>query len=184
MFQDKVGCFLLTLNSFFGFFLICHPLRRFSFRRAIANRLPDAVSQLLQNSLYLLGCLCLIAVSSPWFLLVLLPIGVVFHRLHQYFRATTREVKRIESISRSPIFSSFGETLSGLSTIRAFGLQRSFADAHRRLVAANNRSFFVSWMSSRWLALRLDYVSALVLVTSSLLAVALRDQARVSYGGQ
>ncbi len=107
---------------------------------------------------------------------MLLPIGVVFHRLHQYFRATTREVKRIESISRSPIFSSFGETLSGLSTIRAFGLQRSFADAHRRLVAANNRSFFVSWMSSRWLALRLDYVSALVLVTSSLLAVALRDQ--------
>ena len=115
---------------------------------------------------------------------MLLPIGVVFHRLHQYFRATTREVKRIESISRSPIFSSFGETLSGLSTIRAFGLQRAFADAHRRLVAANNRSFFVSWMSSRWLALRLDYVSALVLVTSSLLAVALRDQARGRMAGQ
>jgi ATP-binding cassette subfamily C (CFTR/MRP) protein 1 len=44
-----------------------------------------------------------------------------------YYLATSRELKRLDSTSRAPIFSWFGESLTGLSTIRAFGQMERFS---------------------------------------------------------
>jgi hypothetical protein len=45
---------------------------------------------------------------------------LVFGVCRNYFRAVTLELKRLDAVSRSPIYSHFSQTLNGLSVIRAF----------------------------------------------------------------
>jgi ABC-type multidrug transport system fused ATPase/permease subunit len=80
---------------------------------------PDLFAQFLQHSMNLLGGLVLSVVSTPYFLCVIAPVFFVFARLQTYFRLSSRELKRLEGVTRSPIFSMFSESLLGLATIRA-----------------------------------------------------------------
>ena len=48
--------------------------------------------------------------------------------LQRYYQHTSREVRRLNSISRSPVYSGFTEALDGAASIRAFGLQWRFAE--------------------------------------------------------
>ncbi len=61
-------------------------------------------------------------------ILVAIVIGYLYLRLSQSYLLCSRELRRLESNSRSPIFSQYGETLSGLSTIRAFSAEQRFLD--------------------------------------------------------
>ena len=90
----------------------------------------------------------------------------------RYYLATSRELKRIDAVSRSPIFAWFGESLGGLSTIRAFGQQRIFSANIARLVDANQECYVLSVGVNRWLAIRLELLGATIILTTSLLALA------------
>ena len=62
-------------------------------------------------------------IASP-LLLLLIPILIVFYyRLAQMYRHSSREIKRMESITNSFVASQFSETVDGLATIRSFGCQ-------------------------------------------------------------
>jgi ABC-type multidrug transport system fused ATPase/permease subunit len=64
------------------------------------------------------------------FLLILLPLWLIYRKLQFYYRSTSREVRRLDSVARSPIYSSFTETLDGSSTIRAFQKEVCFFFHH------------------------------------------------------
>ena len=66
---------------------------------------------------------------TPAFLLFVLPLGYVYFKVQDFYRNSSRELKRLEAVSKSPIFSHFSETLNGLSTIRAFNTQASLANS-------------------------------------------------------
>ena len=68
----------------------------------------------------------MIVVVTPLSLLALVPIAVVYVRTQRYYIRSFREVSRLDSLSRSPIYALFGETLHGLSTIRAFQAQSRY----------------------------------------------------------
>ena len=70
-----------------------------------------------------------------------------------------RQLKRMESASKSPIFSHFSETLTGVSTIRAYGMQHNFIRKMENFVDENLLYYFPNNISNRWLALRLEFVS-------------------------
>jgi len=61
---------------------------------------------------------------------------------HQRYVPVSRDLQRIESVSRSPIFAQFSETLSGTVTVRAYGKTRDFVAANRRRLDEANRAFF------------------------------------------
>ena len=63
--------------------------------------------------------------------------------------ATSRQLKRLESVSRSPIFSHFFETINGVSTIRAFGVQRQFIDTGDAKVDENQMAAYPATMANR-----------------------------------
>ena len=85
------------------------------------------------------------------------------------------QLKRLESVSKSPIFSHFGETLNGAATIRAFNLERDFIDQSEKLVDDNQKANYPSIVANRWLAVRLETVGNLIIFSSSLLAVLGKD---------
>jgi len=142
--------------------------------------LPVTLYSLLQNMFILIGVLGVCIAGSAWMALVFVPIAFCFVGVQAYFRNSQRELKRIENTTRSPIFSLFGETLQGLSVIRAYGVENEFAQRNARVVEGNSKVFALLWWSQRWLALRLDWVSVLVVIAVCLLVVGLREQLSVT----
>jgi ABC-type multidrug transport system fused ATPase/permease subunit len=81
-----------------------------------------------------------------------------------YYLAGAREIKRLESNSRSPIFELFGATLSGVATIRAFGRVPDYTEKmFSRLDLYHQRTFY-NWLFNRWVGLRMSIVGAVFAV--------------------
>ena len=75
-------------------------------------------------------------------LLPLIPLAWFYSVVQRYYLATSRELKRLDSIAVSPIFSSFAETLAGLTTVRAFARQRLFAERNEGLMNSSNQAWW------------------------------------------
>jgi ABC-type multidrug transport system fused ATPase/permease subunit len=99
--------------------------------------LPDYFMQLLINVFWLGGMLAVCAASTPWFLVLYVPLTMLFVAVCKYFRPSSRELKRLEGVSRSPVFVVFDETLRGLSTIRAHGAQGAYLSEAEHRVEEN-----------------------------------------------
>ncbi|KAG6837154.1 hypothetical protein H0H93_013744 [Arthromyces matolae] len=90
----------------------------------------------------------------------------------RYYLATSRELKRLDAVSRSPIFAWFSESLAGLSTIRAFNQQSIFISANHGRIDRNQMCYLPSISVNRWLAVRLEFVGAMIILIVALLAMA------------
>ena len=98
------------------------------------EQLPQFSIICIQYLLFVLSGALIPAFANPWLLLVLFPISVVFGLFTRYYLKTSRELKRLESICRSPVFSHFSETMAGLDTIRTRGMEEEFMEEFYRFV--------------------------------------------------
>ncbi|KAF9048225.1 multidrug resistance-associated ABC transporter [Hymenopellis radicata] len=112
-----------------------------------------------------------IGASFPLFLIAVVPLGYFYMQVMKYYLATSRELKRLDAVSRSPIFAWFSESLAGLSTIRAFNQQPIFISTIQRRVDRNQICYLSSISVNRWLSVRLETVGAIVILVVALLAV-------------
>ena len=90
--------------------------------------LPKTFLFSIQLLLLVFASILVPTVTNPWLLTVVVPMSVLVVYISKYYLKTSRELKRLESICRSPVFSHISETLDGLDTIRTFGRQRNFVD--------------------------------------------------------
>ncbi|MCJ8749120.1 hypothetical protein PDJAM_G00172600 [Pangasius djambal] len=122
-----------------------------------------------------LGTLFVICLATPLFIAIVVPLGVVYYFVQRFYVATSRQLRRLDSVSRSPIYSHFGETVAGLSVIRAYKHQERFLE-HNKVIIDNNLKSIYPWIvSNRWLAIRLESLGNLVVFFSALFAVISRD---------
>lgn len=98
-------------------------------------------------------------------------IFVISNDIIRYYLATSRELKRIDAVSKSPIFAWFSESLAGTSTIRAFGQQEIFIATNERRIDLNQMAYMPSTVVNRWLATRLEFVGTLLVLAASVCAV-------------
>ena len=94
--------------------------------------LPRMFITTIQLSLYVLTAAVLPSFTNFWLLPITLPVIVMFAYLARYYLKTSRELKRWESICRSPVFSQFLETMAGLDTIRTRNRERDFIEQFYR----------------------------------------------------
>ena len=87
------------------------------------------------------------------------------------YRNTAREVQRLDSISKSPIYTAFSEALNGASTIQAFGATARFCSSNMDRLDFNLRAGFLSAAANRWLTIRLEFLSNILLFFTALLSV-------------
>ncbi|EJU05282.1 hypothetical protein DACRYDRAFT_74445 [Dacryopinax primogenitus] len=123
-----------------------------------------------------------LAVSSPPFLLFVIPMFFVYRQIQRYYLASSRELKRLDAVSRSPVFASFQETLGGLPSIRAFRQQKRFIAENEARVDANQQAYFPSFTCNRWLAVRLEFLGSCIILISAVLATWSVITGRVSAG--
>uniref|UniRef100_A0A8C1FIN8 Canalicular multispecific organic anion transporter 1 n=1 Tax=Cyprinus carpio carpio TaxID=630221 RepID=A0A8C1FIN8_CYPCA len=122
-----------------------------------------------------LGTLFVICLATPIFTAVVVPMAVIYYFVQRFYVATSRQLRRLDSVSRSPIYSHFGETVSGISVIRAYGHQQRFLKQNEDTIDQNLKSVYPWIVSNRWLAMRLEFLGNLVVFFSALFAVISRD---------
>jgi len=122
----------------------------------------------LARSGFILG---VISYMTPAFLTLILPLSGMYIYIQRYYLRTSRELKRLDSVSRSPVYAHFQESLGGISTIRAYRQQDRFEHENEWRVDANLRAYFPAISANRWLALRLEFIGAIVILAAAGFAV-------------
>ncbi len=84
---------------------------------------------------------------------------------------TSLEVQRLDSISKSSVYAYFSETISGLSTLRAYNKHEAARSDHMEKIDANQRAYFAYIASNRWLSLHLEFMGALLIFAAALFSV-------------
>ncbi|KAF9874044.1 ABC metal ion transporter [Colletotrichum karsti] len=115
--------------------------------------------------------LAVIAVATPPFIALIIPIGLMYYWIQRYYLRTSRELKRLDSVTKSPIYAHFQESLGGISTIRAYRQQQRFELENEWRVDANLKAYFPSISANRWLAVRLEFIGAIVIMSAAGFAV-------------
>ncbi|KNC82174.1 hypothetical protein SARC_05532 [Sphaeroforma arctica JP610] len=137
----------------------------------IDHYLPTTFEHWMGTMAGVISILMLICVVFPWFLIAFFPIIILYMVLQQFYRRSSREIQRLESTSRSPIYQHFNETLSGVATIRSYKQQDRFIAFNRRMVNINNRSYNILQIGNRWLQLRLELLGLVVMLCASFFSV-------------
>lgn len=109
-----------------------------------------------------LTILIIICVISPTFILPGLLILPVFFAIGKLYINTSRDLKRLESVQRSPLYQHFEESLNGVVTIRAYNHEKRFLDDARDKLDKHSQAYFYLWAANAWLAFRVDIMSSLI----------------------
>lgn len=119
----------------------------------------------------MIAVLVLVAVATPIFLAPFVFILVFYVLVSTWYRYVARDLKRLEAIARSPVYALFSETLSGLSTIRAYASESRFISRAQGLINVDNKFWMAQIFTVRWMGLRLEYLAALVVFLAAVFAV-------------
>lgn len=133
--------------------------------------IPGSLRSCLSCLLQVISTVFIISYSFPKFVLLVVPLAVVYYLIQRVFIVTTRQLKRLESITRSPIYSHFGETLSGLSSIRAYGKTDSFISQSDTLIDRNQSCSYPNLIANRWLSLRLELFGNLITAAAAMFSI-------------
>ncbi|CAL4064557.1 unnamed protein product, partial [Meganyctiphanes norvegica] len=145
--------------------------------------LPNTLETFLQN-LWLIGCsLMFVCLVFPHFLPILLLLAVLFIFIRSVFRIGIRDFKRMENLSRSPLYSHVSTTVNGLATINAYGKQEMFTKKFMVLFDENSANFYMFNCALRWLAVRLDLLALLVTASTAMLSLLLRGSVDAAFAG-
>ncbi|KAJ1116094.1 hypothetical protein NDU88_004313 [Pleurodeles waltl] len=129
--------------------------------------LPFTFLDVIQTVLQIIGIIAVAAAIIPWILIPMVPLAIVFFFLRRYFLETSRDIKRLESTTRSPVFSHLSSSLQGLWTIRAFKSEQRFQELFDAQQDLHSEAWFLFLTTTRWLAVRLDAICAIFVVITS-----------------
>ncbi|KAK2809202.1 hypothetical protein FQN50_004038 [Emmonsiellopsis sp. PD_5] len=140
----------------------------------IDSQLGYAFSMVLYNVLQVLGIIVAGLLVSPTlivFAVILLGISLY---LAQYYLAGAREIKRLESNAKSPIYEQFGSALNGLGTIRAFGKGQVYIERMFAKIDRHAQAYWHLWLFNRWLGFRMTVVGAVFASITAALVMSIK----------
>ncbi|KAF9165613.1 Canalicular multispecific organic anion transporter 2 [Actinomortierella ambigua] len=117
------------------------------------------------------GTLIVIAVTTPIFLAVIPFLFAIYVFVQRYYIASSRAFRRIEAITRSPLYQHFSETLNGTSSLRAMRCQERFIAENALKSDQSSNAHFLFTVAGRWLNVRLEAIGSLIVLCAALFAV-------------
>ncbi|ELU02886.1 hypothetical protein CAPTEDRAFT_191165 [Capitella teleta] len=137
----------------------------------VDDSLPFLLNILLAQTFGLLGTVVICCYGLPWILILLIPLAFVYYYIQKYYRHTSRDLKRIASVSLSPVYAHFAETVNGVGTIRALRQTQRFEEENRAHLDANQRAQFAGCAVAQWLGLRLQLMGVAMVTGVAFIAV-------------
>ncbi|XP_035694505.1 ATP-binding cassette sub-family C member 9-like [Branchiostoma floridae] len=166
------NCILNTFSRFFDTTPTGRVLNRMSEDTAVIDlRLPLIMEHLIRVVLLICSALLVNAVVTPYFLIGAVPIVVFYYMVQKYYRATAREIKRLDNINKSPVFAHFSETLGGLTTVRAYRMEKKFSTSLMDKLDRSNTPVYYTNAISSWIGARLGYLGAIIVFLAGLSSV-------------
>eukprot|EP01132_Coremiostelium_polycephalum_P009298 gene9298-11395_t len=144
----------------------------------VDNLISSSLSHYMINFFSVIATLVLVSIVIPIILVPLTPIAILIWAIQYIFRFTSRELQRLESISRSPIFSHFSETLNGIPSIRSYRKQSAYIDVLGEKINENSKCFLTLQAMNQWLGLRLEIMGNFIIFFTCLFVVI--DQSTIS----
>ncbi|KAJ6439613.1 LOW QUALITY PROTEIN: multidrug resistance-associated protein 1 [Purpureocillium lavendulum] len=138
----------------------------------IDQSLPRQFNTLFVNSIKAVFSLAVISAGMPVFVILAIPLAIVYGYMQRYYLGAKRELKRLDGTSRSPVFAHFQESLGGLTTIRAYSQQERFSLESERRLDANMKAYLPSITANRWLGVRLEFIGSIIIFSTAGLALA------------
>ncbi|KAJ3278722.1 Multidrug resistance-associated protein 1, partial [Blyttiomyces sp. JEL0837] len=171
--QQALNRVVNTPTSFFDTTPLGRILNRFSRDQDIIdNTLPDAVRLFCITFATTLATFGLVIYATKgWFLLGLCPLMIVYYFTQDVYRRTVRELKRLDALTRSPLYAHVTESMAGVATIRAYGKQKRFIDKTDRLINESNQPYYLQMTGQRWLGMRLETIGNILVLVTALFSV-------------
>ncbi|MCO5564932.1 hypothetical protein L7F22_018602 [Adiantum nelumboides] len=184
--NNMLSAILRAPMSFFNSNPIGRVINRFAKDTADIDRSLASSANLFLGSMFqLCSTFVMIGVVSTASLWAILPLLIMFHAIYLYYQSTAREVKRLDSISRSPVYAQFAEALNGLVTIRAYKAHDRMAKANGNTMDNSLRFTLVNVSSNRWLGIRLECLGGLMIWIIATFAVLANQRAnQVTFAAQ
>ncbi|XP_036164279.1 multidrug resistance-associated protein 1 [Myotis myotis] len=137
----------------------------------VDSMIPQVIKMFMGSLFNVIGACIIILLATPIAAVIIPPLGLIYFFVQRFYVASSRQLKRLESVSRSPVYSHFNETLLGVSVIRAFAEQERFICQSDLKVDENQKAYYPSIVANRWLAVRLECVGNCIVLFATLFAV-------------
>ncbi|KAG4104317.1 P-loop containing nucleoside triphosphate hydrolase protein [Neocallimastix lanati (nom. inval.)] len=174
--RDAISRILLAPISFFDTTPLGRIINRFSKDQDSLDSLLFVTMQMFFNNLSnTVTTLGLMLYAVPIFGIALVPLLILYYFIQEIFRRTARELKRLDSITRSPLYANITETMQGLPTIRAYDAQERFIHTNQFLINENNRPQHLLIVAQRWLGIRLECIGALLVLSNGAAGMFLKN---------
>ncbi|EXJ79067.1 ATPase [Capronia epimyces CBS 606.96] len=147
------------------------------------NNLTDAMRMYFLTLAMITSVFALIIAYFHYFAVALGPLFVLFVFAASYYRSSAREIKRHEAVLRSTVFARFSESINGVASIRAYGLQKYFVSRVRDAIDQMDSAYFLTFANQRWLSTRLDAIGNLLVFVTGILVVTDRFNVNPSTAG-
>ncbi|KAK4536166.1 hypothetical protein CDCA_CDCA07G2191 [Cyanidium caldarium] len=159
-------------QRFFDVTPVGRVLNRFSKDQEVIDTfLPFSFSEYAKSTFQLLGVCTLIAINTPAMVPLMLLLAAVYYPVQRYYRATFRELIRIEATGRSLVFNHIAETLDGVETVRAYADEARFdALLHQRL-DRRFQALFALGTAEKWLEVRLNFLGTCLVTLAAAFSV-------------
>lgn len=150
----------------------------------IDEELPSAFELAMDEALSCLVEGFLVFFGSSYATAAVIPICIIaVYYVATFYVRTSRQVRLLDIEMKAPLFSHFLETLSGLSSIRAYGWTEEYRRLSRFALDNSQRPFYIQFCIQRWLNLVLDLIVAAIAVVVIAIALSLRGNSSLSLLG-
>ncbi|KAF7350973.1 hypothetical protein MSAN_01659500 [Mycena sanguinolenta] len=137
----------------------------------IDSSLASSLQQVNSSLAGFFAALLTVTIVFPVFLFPATFIGWFYYTFAVGYLNTGRDLRRMESNSRSPIFSDFGELLHGIVTVRAFSAEKRFLDNLHTRIDLTTKMWYTFWMTNRWLLLNFDFLGSMSVFFTSMFSI-------------
>ncbi|ELT91662.1 hypothetical protein CAPTEDRAFT_90759 [Capitella teleta] len=170
--------------SFFDTTPLGRILNRFSKDLDIVDAsLPTYIRFWLFDVAPLCSTICIIAITTPIFLLILVPIGPLYIFILRLAVVNINQLRRLDSVKRSPIYAHFDESIVGLTSIRAYKKEEEFIKKCDKLIDDSQRAWFLYHITCRWIGVWVEILGSFLVFIAALLSILQRDTLSAGQAG-